>query len=366
MPKVLVNLLQSTGTKGGIEIYAKELYRQEALRNSEFTFIGLASRELFETDTSWFPGEIVNSGISGENRISWAFGELFSVQRYAKKYGADLIHGPAMFGPLTSSVPVVISIHDLLYFSHPELMQSKVFTEPVKWMEKVGARNAKRIITISEYSSRAIQKYLHIPSSMIDVIPLAGRKTAFSESRNKQIRRDDLFLAIGQRSPYKNFETIIIAWSLIPEDSRPQLVITGSHGEDPLMPLVKELQLEPWVTLMSWVSIEVLDELFNSATAIIDSTLASGFSMPTLEAMNIGLPTLLADSEVFQEVGGDAAAYFSAGNPNLLALAVQNLSENSELREQLSKAGKLRASKYSWEKVAEQTLTTFRKSLEAN
>lgn len=223
-----------------------------------------------------------------------------------------------------------------------------------------------RIITISEYSSRAIQKYLHIPPSMIDVIPLAGRKTAFSEPKHKQIRRDDLFLAIGQRSPYKNFETIINAWSLIPEDSRPQLVITGSHGADPLKPLVEELQLEPWVTLMSWVSVEVLDELFNSATAIIDSTLASGFSMPTLEAMNIGLPTLLADSEVFQEVGGDAAAYFSAGNPKSLALAVQNLSESPELREQLSKAGKLRASKYSWEKVAEQTLNTFRKTLEAN
>lgn len=362
MPRVLVNLLQSTGTKGGIEIYARELYRELGGIDSEFTFIGFASSELAGHDHSWFPGTVIDSGISGENRFSWAWGELFAVSRVAAKLDVDLIHCPAMFGPATTSIPVVISVHDLLYFSHPHLMKTSLFTEPVKWMERLGARSASRLITISEYSARAIDKYLRFPMDRVDVVPLAGRLVG-STLESNEVRKDDLYLAVGQRSPYKDLQTVVRAWAHIPAETRPQLVVTGSHGADPLIPLVRELHLEQWVILRDWVSKEELDRLFGSATALIDSTLASGFSMPTVEAMGIGLPVLLADTEVFREVGGDAARFFEAGNPADLARAVQELTASRELRLEMGAAGRDRALQYSWSRVAESTLTSFRAAL---
>ncbi|QEE60858.1 glycosyltransferase family 4 protein [Salinibacterium sp. dk2585] len=362
MPLVFVNLLQSTGTKGGIEIYARELYRRLGERPGEFSFVGYASTELMERDYSWFPGEVIDSGISGENRLTWAFGELFSVARAAQRAGADLIHGPAMFGPLRPPAPLVISVHDLLYFSHPELMQTKLFTEPVKWMEKRGAAAASRLITISEYSASAIRRYLRFDDDRIDVIPLAGRAPDPSVSVGLS-RASNLFLAIGQRSPYKDFATVVRAWAEIPEDERPRLVITGSHGDDPLIPLVRELGLERWVELKSWVPTEELSELFATATALIDSTLATGFSLPTLEAMGIGLPVILADTEVFREVGADAADYFTAGDPADLARAVRSLASQPERQQELTRLGLARSAQFSWEKVAEQTLESFRKAL---
>ncbi len=48
MARILVNLLQSTGTKGGIEVYARELYGRLATMDTGHEFIGLASRELAE------------------------------------------------------------------------------------------------------------------------------------------------------------------------------------------------------------------------------------------------------------------------------------------------------------------------------
>lgn len=362
MPKVLVNLLQSTGTKGGIEVYARELYTQLGTVETEFEFLGLASRELAKTDTSWFPGRVINSGISGENRLTWAAGELSGVSRAAKKHGADLIHGPAMFGPLRSSIPVVISMHDMLYFSHPELMQTKLFTQPVKWMERRGAANAERLITISEYSARAIRKHLRFPDDRIDVIPLAGRAASLSVAGDVR-RVDNLFLAIGQRSRYKDFPTVIRAWAEIPEAQRPRLVITGSHAEDPLRPLVVELGLENWVDLKSWVPTDELAQLFATATALIDSTLATGFSMPTLEAMAMGLPVLLADTEVFREVGADAADYFAAGDPVDLARAVVALGADADRRAELTRLGLSRTSQFSWARVADETLVSFRAAL---
>lgn len=362
MPRVLVNLLQSTGSKGGIEVYARELYRSlAALGQGEFEFVGFASRELMARDHSWFPGEMVDSGISGENRLAWAYGELFSVARAARAQNADLIHGPAMLGPLRPSVPVVVSMHDLLYFSHPELMQTKLFTEPVKWMEKRAAAKASRLITISETSASAIRKYLRFPEDRLDVIPLAGRRQSVSTAGIA--RRNDLFLAIGQRSPYKNFETVVRAWGEMAPASRPRLVITGSVGDDPLIPLVAELGLADSVHLKSWVSDEELHELFATATALIDPTLAGGSSMPTLEAMQIGLPVILADTPVLSEVGGDAADYYAAGDAADLARAVLGLGADPARQAELTRRGHARVDSYTWEDVARETLVTFRKAL---
>jgi glycosyltransferase involved in cell wall biosynthesis len=358
MPLVFVNLLQSTGTKGGIEIYARELYRALGTFDSEFEFVGYASSELAAKDHSWFPGRMIDSGISGENRLTWARGELFAVAKAAEKAGADLIHGPAMFGPLSSRIPVVVSVHDVLYFSHPELMQTKLFTEPVKWMEKRGAANATRLITISEYSAAGIRKYLKFPAQNIDVIPLAGRTSAVA-GVTARARETDLFLAIGQRSPYKNFETVVKAWAEIPADKRPRLVITGSHGEDPLIPLVRELGLEGSIELKSWVPTEELLDLFSTATALIDPTLATGFSLPTLEAMMIELPVLLADTEVFREVGSTAADYFRAGDPVDLARAVQQLAADPARQKELAQLGSAHVAQFSWDRVAKETVASF-------
>jgi glycosyltransferase involved in cell wall biosynthesis len=361
MSRVLVNLMQSTGTKGGIEIYARELYKQLGQMQTPFEYVAYASAELAATDTSWFPGEVVDSGASGENRLSWARAELFAVGRAASDLRADLLHGPAMFAPLRSPVPTVVSFHDVLYFSHPELMQNKLLTAPVKWMERRAAHTADRIITISEYSSRGIQRYLKYPVDRIDVVPLAGRANALGSAGSD--RATDRFLAVGQRSPYKNFETVVRAWAHIPPQSRPRLVITGSHGDDPLTPLVAELGLEQWVELKSWVPVEELEQLFSTATALIDSTLASGFSMPTLEAMGVGLPVLLADTEVFREVGADAADYFTAGDPVDLARAVTALVGDRTRQLELTDAGLQRSSQFSWQRVAEATVTSFERAL---
>lgn len=362
MPLIFVDLLSITGTKGGIEVYQRELYKAIGKDPGEFTFVGYASAELAAKDTSWFPGEIINSGISGENRLTWAFGELFSVGAAARKAGADLIHGPAMFGPLFPHSPVVISVHDLLYFSHPELMQTKLFTEPVKWMERRGVAKSTRLITISHYTRKAIEKHLKYPTDRIDVIPLAGNVRSVVTT---QPRARDLFLATGQRSPYKNFAALIQAMATIPHADRPRIVITGSHGADPLVPLIEQLDVAEHVTLKAWIPREELDELTATATALLDPTLATGFSLPALEAMMVGLPVLMSDTEVFREVGGDAVGYFDPKDPASIGRAMLDLIADPARQEAMVSAGRERASGYSWERVAAESLETFRRALAA-
>lgn len=77
-------------------------------------------------------------------------------------------------------------------------MQTRIFTGPVKIMERLGAANATRIITISEYSAKAIRQYLRATADRIDVIPLAGRASSLPTGALAAPRRSDLFLAMGE------------------------------------------------------------------------------------------------------------------------------------------------------------------------
>lgn len=362
MPKVLVDLLSYTGTKGGTETYTRELYRQIGRMDSPFEFVGYASKEFLERDHSWFPGEVVSSGLSGENRFTWAYGELFGVARAARRLGADLIHCPAMLGPMRSAVPVVISMHDLLYFAHPEYMLTGLYTEPVKWMERRAASNASRILTISEASASDIRKYLHFPAERTDLVPLAG--TVQPRERPGVSRDHATFLAVGNRRPHKNFDGLVRAVATIEPERRPTVIITGSHGEDPLRPLVESLGVSDSVQLLSWVSTEELDDLYSRVTALIVPSHADGFSLPALEAMMIDLPVMLADIPVYREVGGDAAIYFDSSDDAAIGRAMLEAVENPRRLVELAEAGRERAKLFSWEKVATGTFRSFERALD--
>jgi glycosyltransferase involved in cell wall biosynthesis len=360
-PLVLVDLLSYTGTKGGMETYTRELYRELGTMDTGLQFVGLASREGMREDTSWFPGEVIASRISGENRFIWAFGELVASSWTASRRGADLLHCPATLSPVHSSMPTVVTIHDMLYWSHPELMSTPLYTEPVKWMEKRGAANATRVITDSQVSADEIVKYLGFPTERLHVVPLAA--THASDRAPRPCAPENLVLASGQRRPHKNWTGLIRALALVPEKIRPQLVVTGARGEDPLRPLVEQLGLAPWVTLMGWVDDAELAGLQARARVMAMPTLAEGFGLPVLEAMASGLPVMASDLPVLREVGGDAVLYFDPRSTRAIADALRVVATEPERMEQLSASGLAQAASFSWRRVAEETLAVFRMAL---
>ena len=360
-PLVLVDLLSYTGTKGGMETYTRELYRELGTMDTGLELVALASREGMREATSWFPGEVIASRISGENRFIWAFGELVASSWTASRRGADLVHCPATLSPVHSSMPTVVTIHDMLYWSHPELMSTPLYTEPVKWMEKRGAANATRVITDSQVSADEIVKYLGFPTERLHVVPLAA--THASDRTPRPCAPENLVLASGQRRPHKNWTGLIRALALVPEEIRPQLVITGARGEDPLLPLVEQLGLAPWVTLMGWVDDAELAGLQARARVMAMPTLAEGFGLPVLEAMASGLPVMASDLPVLREVGGDAVLYFDPRSTRAIADALRVVATEPERMEQLSAAGLAQAASFSWRRVAEETLEVFRLAL---
>ena len=359
-PLVLVDMLSYTGTKGGMETYTRELYRQIGSLDSGLDFVALASSEGGKLDLTWFPGEVIRSRISGENRFVWAFGELVASSWHARRVGAALVHSPATLGPMWTAMPTVITIHDMLYWSHPELMTTPLYTRPVMWMEKRGSANAAHVITDSEVSAGEIVRYLGFPRERLHVVPLAADGAQVVQDRSDT---ENLVLASGQRRPHKNWERLIRALALVDEDVRPRLVITGGRGEDPLAPVVAECGMERWVDLRGWVADDELADLRRRARALAFPTLAEGFGLPVLEAMSRGLPVLASDLPVLREVGGDAALWFDPLDLESIASALRTAATRPDVLAELAAAGLERSRLFSWERVARETLDVFHRAL---
>lgn len=363
---MLVDLLFITGTKGGMEQYVRSLYSAIASKPGDLTFVALASSELAATDMSWFPGEVVDSGISGENRIAWARGELFAVQRFAKRLKADLVHCPANLGPAWRGVPLVLTLHDLLPFRHPEYVPG-AYAHVLRAMLRLSARSAKRLVTSSVAARDDIVEILGIPVERIDVVPLAGYdNVAAPVTSDSARRRPRQLLSVGNRMPHKNFARLIEALVHIPEAERPLLVITGSHGADPLAPIVARFGLERWVSLRGWLTAEELDELFDTSTLVVFPTLFEGFGLPPLEAMSRGCPAACSDIPVMHEVAGSAARYFDPHDPVAIAAEIQRLLDSPAELAEMSRAGVARAAEFSWPRTADGVLNAFHTALARN
>lgn len=362
MPRVLVDLLSYTGTKGGMEVYTRELYARLGEMAPGWEFIGFFSREGFGLDRSWFPGRAIDSGISGENRVAWARGELIGVARAAKREKVDLVHSPATLGPWRTAMPLVVTMHDMLYWSHPEFMTTPLYTEPVKLMERVVARAARRIITDSPGSMSEIVKYLKTDPARIDVVPLAGGHP-HGVDRSLAGSEGPLVLAMGNRRPHKNWASLVRAVSILPVERRPRVVITGGRGDDPLAPLVDELGVSEWVDLRGWVDDDDVAQLYSTATALAIPSLAEGFSLPVLEAMSAGVPVLLSDIDVHRYVGGDAARFFTAHDDAALAEAIDEVIGDPALQARMTADGYRQERTFTWDRTARETLDVFTRAL---
>jgi glycosyltransferase involved in cell wall biosynthesis len=79
-----------------------------------------------------------------------------------------------------------------------------------------------------------------------------------------------------------------------------------------------------------------------------------------VEAMALDCPVICSQVTSLPEVGGDAAFYAQLTADSYLK-AMQALTENSGLRDELVKRGRKQARKFSWRKCAEETVQIYRK-----
>ena len=100
---------------------------------------------------------------------------------------------------------------------------------------------------------------------------------------------------------------------------------------------------------------EEYQQVWADAGALVFPSNYEGFGLPLLEAMEWDIPIIAADLPSLREVAASAAYYIDQHSPDAIAIGLQEIFENENLRNSLIENGKARLENFNWQLAA----TTF-------
>ena len=260
--------------------------------------------------------------------------------------------------------PFVVTIHDIIPLTHTQFTAYRSSTtlsyKLYYGLIKQVALKATHIITVSNFSKKAIVELLQVIPEKITVIyngfsPPPKINISENYFRHLGIRKP-YFLFVARDEPYKNPFVVYKAYSHFKYNREVQLVVAGK--------VTKYFkQLDPFsdlkIVLLGIVSRELLYALYANAYAFIFPSIVEGFGLPPLEAMSLGTPVISSSAMPMPEILQNAALYFDPFDAVDLANKMQLILENTSLHNHLSELGKEHSLNFTWEKSAKQHINLF-------
>lgn len=359
------------GQTGGTETYAKELIRALREQAPEIALTAFINREAGAGPPLLPPDvNVVRLPVSGRNRLDWVRGEQLLLPRAAEYARVDLVHSLANTAPSWGKFRRIVTIHDLHYRVAPE-SHFGLRGYGMRVLVPLAARTSHRVIAISETTATDIREHLG-PRSPVDVIPQGVRAiTSPPKISEAEVRRRfDLsdravLLTFSAKRRHKNLLRLLEAVALLPENTRPILVLPGyaTPHESELKAAADRHRITKDIRFLNWVRSDEQETLYATATLFVFPSLYEGFALPILEAMAHGVPVCCSNRGAMQEVAGNAAETFDPEDARAIADALSALLANRDKRERLRAKGLERAAAFSWERTAARTRDSYRAAM---
>lgn len=299
----------------------------------------------------------------------FTFDEQIGFKKQLDGLKADLVHFGMVQQPVRYKGTVVTTMQDLtgLRFKNPN-KNTLIFTlrqRVYAWVNKKAAEKSAMVITPTEFVKQDIVHFTNIDPNKIVVTYESADKIAAAPEPLTELLDKPFIMYVGRPAPHKNLERLVEAFaSLHPTQPTLQLVLVGKKDTnyERLEALVKARDF-PNIFFTDFVSEGQLRWLYEHCAAYVFPSLSEGFGLPPLEAMIHGAPVVSSNATCLPEVNGDAAHYFDPMDVPAMAKAINDVLTDKVLRAQLVAAGAKQVKKYSWQRMAEQTLAVYRSVL---
>lgn len=295
----------------------------------------------------------------------FSFDEQLGLKRQLEQLKPDLVHFAFAQQPTFYKGKKVTTMHDLttLRFYNPDKKRTlfKIKQAIYAQVIKRAAKQSAAVITISDFVKQDLMNFTQQPAEKFSVTYESADPIPDSPTPLPNLTNDKFIMYVGRPTPHKNLERLVQAHALLlAQYPALKLVLVGKT--DANYERIKAsipAQQANQVVFTGFASEGQLRWLYEHASAYVFPSLSEGFGLPALEAMLHGSPVVSSNATCLPEIYGEAAHYFDPLDVQSMADAINEVLTDKDLRTALIEEGHLQAKKYSWKRMAEQTLEIY-------
>jgi glycosyltransferase involved in cell wall biosynthesis len=299
----------------------------------------------------------------------FTFSEQLGFYHQLEQLNPDLVHFPMVQQPVLYRGKVVTTMQDLtgIRFSNPT-KNPVIYTikqAVYKWVNKRVAHKSDELITPTEFVKQDVVAYTGVNPAKITVTYEAADELPPQAEPVPGLESTRFIMYVGRPTPHKNLARLIDAFVLL-KQQHPDLRLALVGKKDAMYSIHERrvaAQHIPDVVFTDFVSDAQLRWLFEHTAVYVFPSLSEGFGLPALEAMLCGAPVASSNATCLPEVYGDAAHYFDPQSVQDIADKINDILTNESLRNNLIQKSRPHAQKYSWQRMAEQTLAVYKRVL---
>ena len=349
------------GREGGIEVVVEELATRMAAKGHDVYVYNRKTKK--KESLKEYKGVHIITIPTIERKSTDAIVYSFFASIHALFGRYDVIHYHALGPSVMLLIPklfgkkIVVTVHGLNYKTPKWKGLGAKF---IQLGEKITAKYADEIIVLSEAQKQYLYDKYNRESVYIPNGTIIEEKLAPNIIKDRWgLEKDKYILFVSRIVPGKGIEYLVEAYKNTDTDIPLVLAGESSFVDDFYNKLQKEVEKDPRIKMIGFVSGATLTELYSNAHLFVFPSEAEGMPMCLLEAMSYNTPCLVSDIEENIEVGRDYVKTFQSTNVEDLT---EKLKECLLSKEQIFNKNSREYIKhnYSWENVIEETLKSYR------
>lgn len=283
------------------------------------------------------------------------------------------------FSKIDKKTYIVSTLYDLIPYVYPD---QYLLDEEYKefYLNRISQiQHCDLLLGISNYTTQEFLENFNFFSGR--VVNISGAvDSRFKKSNSNSlgltslseygIYKEYILYFPGGFDPRKNFENLISAYSILPEQTRNkfQLVIGSKYTENVRVmfdQFIEKYKLhKDDIVLTGFIGDEALIQLYKECKLYVFPSVHEGFGLPVLEAMSSGAPVIGSNVTSIPEIIGLEEAMFDPFDVNSISEKMNKVLDNVDFQNILKANSENRSKLFSWENSADRAIKAYESLVE--
>jgi len=312
--------------------------------------------------------------LSGSSYPIW---EQIVLPKAAEREGCELLHCTSNTGPIRCNVPLIITLHDIIYLESISLFKkSGTFYQKFgnmyrRWIVPTVVSKSKKVVTVSNFEKARIRHFMGLNDNLTTIYNGVGEhfckitdEKVLKQAKEKYNLPDNFMFFLGNTDPKKNTPNVLKAFADFNARSAIKYkLVMLDYEESALMQVLNDIghpEIRIDIVMTGYVPNKDMPEIINQCKVFLYPSLRESFGIPILEGMACGVPVVTSNTSSMPEIAGDAALFVDPFKPEEIEVSIERILNDTVFREILCRKGIERAAQFSWRHMAEKYLELYK------